>query len=97
MIYEITSIDSRQSAKVIALTSLILSLIFTVIGLSILIVGLIQEAPLIISYSWIYIFMPLVYFVVIYVFSRIFFWIYNKVAQKTGGFRLELEDIEEIR
>ncbi|MCK4812359.1 MAG: hypothetical protein KAT14_00320 [Candidatus Marinimicrobia bacterium] len=91
---EIISVDTKQSAKIFAITTAFFSLIISIVGLVALIVGLITGQN-----NWefwgVYIIIPVVYLVVVYIFARIFFWIYNKVAARWGGVIVELEDEKE--
>ena len=89
---EITSVDSKQSAKIIAIVSALFSLIFTLVGLIMIIVGIVQESEYLKSVGMIYFLMPLWYIILVYIFSRLMYWIYNKVAARFGGIVLELKD-----
>lgn len=89
---EIKSIDGKQTAKVVAITGAWCSLIFTLIGIVMLILGITGEDEVIKFTGMFYILMPLWYLVLVYVFSRLTYWIYNKVAKEFGGITVELED-----
>ncbi len=91
---EIISIDAKQSAKILAITTAIFSLIISIIGLVGLIIGLITGQN-----NWgfwgVYIIIPVFYLVIIYVFALLFYWIYNKVAARWGGIVVNMEDKKE--
>lgn len=89
---EIKSIDGKQTAKVIAITGAWFSLIFTVIGIVMLIFGITGKDEVMKFTGMFYILMPLWYLVLVYIFSRLVYWIYNKVAKEFGGAVVELED-----
>ena len=92
---EITSINGKQTAKVVAIAGALFSLIFTIIGILLLILGIaVQNVTLEIT-SIFYILMPLWYFILVYIFSRFEFWIYNKVAKNVGGIMFDLEDAKD--
>ena len=91
---EIVSIDGKQGAKVVAIISVIFSLIFSVIGLVMLIIGLISKQTNMIYYSITYIIMPVLYLIIVYPTLRLFYWLYNRVAARWGGIIVELKDKE---
>jgi hypothetical protein len=41
----------------------------------------------------VYLLMPLVYLPLMYLFVRIYSWLYNKVAARFGGIRFTLEEV----
>ncbi len=89
---EITSVDSKQSAKIIAIVSALFSLIFILVGLVIILFGIGQGSNYLKSIGVIYLLMPLWNFILVYIFSRLMYWIYNKAAARFGGIVLEIED-----
>ncbi|MCF7832218.1 MAG: hypothetical protein K9N05_01410 [Candidatus Marinimicrobia bacterium] len=89
---EIISVDSKQTAKVIAITTALFSLIFTLVGLAMIIFGIVMDSDVTKSMGLIYLLMPLWYIILVYVFSRLLYWVYNKVAARFGGVVFELED-----
>jgi hypothetical protein len=89
---EIVSIDSKQAAKVVAIVGALFSLVFSIIGIVMLIIG-ISAADEILKYTgMLYVLMPFWYLILVYIFSRLLYWIYNKVAARFGGVVIELED-----
>lgn len=89
---EIKSIDGKQTAKVVAITGAWFSLIFSIIGVVMLIIGVSGKDEVLKYTGMLYILMPLWYLILVYIFSRLTFWIYNKVAKEFGGAVVELED-----
>lgn len=79
-----------------ALVMAMFSLIFTVVGIVIITIGIIQGSDYMKSIGMIYFLMPLWYLVLVYIFSRFIYWIYNKVAARAGGVVVELEDAKDI-
>ena len=92
---EIKSVDSKQTAKVIATTGAWFSLIFTVIGIIMLISGIATGSNVITLSGILYMLTPFWYFILVYVFSRLVYWIYNKVAEKIGGIMFDIEDVND--
>ncbi|MEA3392134.1 MAG: hypothetical protein U9Q91_04055 [Candidatus Marinimicrobia bacterium] len=89
---EIVSIDGKQTAKIVAIVGALFSFVFTIIGIVMLIVG-INTTDDVLKYTGIlYILMPFWYLILVYMFSRLLYWIYNKVATRFGGVVIELED-----
>ena len=89
---EIVSIDSKQTAKVIAITTALFSLIFTLVGLVMIIIGIISGSEITMIMGLLYFLMPLWYIIIVYLFSRLLYWVYNKVAARYGGAVIELND-----
>lgn len=90
---EIVSIDSKQTAKIVAIVGALFSFVFIIIGIVMLIAG-ISAADNVLKYTgMLYILMPFWYLILVYMFSRLLYWIYNKVAARFGGVVIELEDM----
>lgn len=89
---EIISVDPKQTAKVISIVGAFFSLIFTVVGIVFLIFGISQSNDILKSTGMLYILMPVWYLILVYLFSRLIYWIYNKVAKRFGGIVIDLED-----
>ncbi len=89
---EIVSIDSKQTAKVISIAGAFFSLIFSVVGIVILILGISHKNEILKYTGMMYVLMPLWYLILVYFFSRLMYWIYNKVAKRFGGAVIDLED-----
>ena len=83
-----------QTAKVIAITGAWFSVIFSAIGIVMLIIGFANADEIYKFTGMLYILMPLWYLILVYLFSRMVYWIYNKVAKKFGGIIVELNDKE---
>jgi hypothetical protein len=92
---EIKSINGKQTAKVVAITGAWFSLIFTIVGIVMLIVGISEGNEDIKFSGMLYILMPLWYLILVYLFSRLIYFVYNKVAAKFGGALVDLEDVKE--
>lgn len=89
---EIRSIDGKQTAKVVAITGALFSLIFTLVGVILFLIGLIDDNEFMKLGALSYILMPLWYLILVYIFSRLVYWLYNKVAARVGGAVIEMED-----
>ncbi|MBN2780739.1 MAG: hypothetical protein JXR21_02105 [Candidatus Marinimicrobia bacterium] len=92
---EIVSIDSKQTAKILAITTTLISLIFSLIGVVVLIWGSFGKSLYAQTVGVTYILLPLFNFILVYLFSRLTFWIYNKTAAKYGGIMMDLRDPED--
>lgn len=93
---EIKSIDGKQTAKVIAITGAWFSLIFTIVGIIMLVLGISGGDEVLKFTGMLYVLMPLWYLILVYLFSRVVYWIYNKVAKEFGGAIIELEEKNKI-
>jgi len=93
---EIAAIHGSQTAKVLAiLTSLVCLVIFVPIALILFIAGWTtggKEGSRFIFLGIVYLLMPLIYLPLMYIFIRLYCWLYNKVAAKFGGIRFTLTD-----
>jgi len=89
---EIKSIDGKQTARVVAITGAWFSLILSVVGVVMLVFGITGKDEVLKFTGMLYILMPLWYLVLVYIFSRVVYWIYNKVAKEFGGIVVELKD-----
>lgn len=94
MMKEISKIDGRQSAKIIAVTGFFIMLIFAVIGLIALLAASVSDSEGYKYLGWSYVLLPLLYVPVAYLLMRFYFWIYNKCAARWGGIKLELKEEE---
>lgn len=92
---EITSINGKQTAKVVAITGAWFSLIFTIVGIVMLIAGISGGNEAMKFTGMLYVLMPFFYLILVYLFSRLLYFIYNKVAAKFGGAIVDLEDVKE--
>jgi hypothetical protein len=94
---EITAIHGRQTAKVLAiLTSTVLVLIFVPLAAIMFIAGSTmggKEAGKFMVLGIVYLMMPLIYLPLMYLFIRLYCWLYNKVAARFGGIRFTLADL----
>lgn len=94
---EITAIHGSQTAKVLAiLTSVVLVLIFVPVALIMFIAGGTtggREASKFMMMGIIYLLMPLIYLPLMYIFIRLYCWLYNKLAVRFGGIRFTLADL----
>lgn len=94
---EIAAIHGSQTAKVLAiLTSLVFLLIFVPIALILFIAGWTtggKEGSRFLFLGIVYLLMPLIYLPLMYIFIRLYCWLYNKVAAKFGGIRFTLTDL----
>lgn len=92
---EIKSIDSKQTAKVVAITGAWFSLLFTIAGIIMLIAGISEGSEVMKFSGMLYMLMPIWYLILVYLFSRLIYWVYNKVAARFGGAVIDIEDIKE--
>jgi hypothetical protein len=94
---EIAAIHGSQTAKVLAiLTFLVLLLILVPIALIMFIASATtggKESSNFLIMGLIYFLMPLIYLPIIYIFLRLYCWIYNKVAARFGGIRFSVKDL----
>lgn len=82
---QILRIAPHQSAKVIAVLYILLTLPFALIG----IIGMVFGSPesfLFLALS------PIIYGVFGYIFCALFFWLYNIVANRIGGIEFETKN-----
>lgn len=95
--YEITHLNVWISARYSAAVAVILSLLFSIIGITVILVD-----------SWNYfslddfwdelfplILVPLITALVSFFASALFFWLYNVIAERSSGLKVELEFIQE--
>jgi hypothetical protein len=94
---EIAAIHGSQTAKVLAiLTSLVFLLIFVPIALILFIAGWTtggNEGSRFLFLGIVYLLMPLIYLPLMYIFIRLYCWLYNKVAARFGDIRVTLTDL----
>ncbi len=94
---EIAAIHGSQTAKVLAiLTSFVCLVIFVPIALILFIAGWTtggKEGSRFIFLGIVYLLMPLIYLPLMYIFIRLYCWLYNKVAARFGGIRFTLTDL----
>lgn len=94
MMQEISKIDGKQSAKIVAITGFFIMLIFAVIGLIVMLAGAAADLEGYKYMGWAYLLMPLLYVPIVYLIMRFYFWVYNKCAARWGGIKLELKEKE---
>jgi membrane protein YdbS with pleckstrin-like domain len=94
---EIAAIHGSQTAKVLAiLTSLVFLLIFVPIALILFIAGWTtggKEGSRFLFLGIVYLLMPMIYLPLMYIFIRLYCWLYNKMAARFGGIRFTLTDL----
>ena len=94
---EIAVIHGSQTAKVLAiLTSAVFVLIFVPVAVIMFIAGGTmggREASKFMVMGIVYLVMPLIYLPIMYIFIRLYCWLYNKVAARFGGIRFTLTDL----
>ena len=94
---QIATISAHQSAKVLAILYVILTLPFCLIGIIGYIVSMLGASPDPASPGptfpfGLLIFMPIIYGSMGYVFFAIFCWVYNFVAKRVGGFEFTVTE-----
>ena len=94
---EIEAIHGSQTAKVLTiLTFLVMLLIFVPMALIMFTAGWTtggKEGSKFLYLGIFYLLMPLIYLPLMYVFLRLYCWIYNKVAARFGGIRFTVKDL----
>ena len=94
---EIMHIDGRQSAKIIAITMFFVMLIFSAAGLIVMIAGLAGGSSETVYMGLAYLVLPVFYFIIVYLLTRLYFWIFNKCALRWGGLVFDMKDAGENR
>lgn len=85
--YQIKKINGHQTSKII---SIVLGIIFLIpLTFSLIISLSFGQAP--IGEFFIFLLFPLFYFLMIYSFTRLFIFVYNKLVSKFGGIEIQLE------
>ncbi len=87
---QLTKISIMQSSKIATALYVIMGLIYTLIGIPMIIFGG-DELKVV---GIIYLFMPIIMGVLGFIFFAIFCAIYNALSKKLGGFEVEVTDIE---
>jgi hypothetical protein len=87
---QLRRISVGQTSKVIAILYVIFSLLYTLIGIPMIIFGG-SELKIV---GFMYTFMPIIAGIFGYIFVAIGCWVYNGVAGKVGGVEFELCDID---
>ena len=85
---QITRISVIQTSKVVALMYALISLLYTVLGLFMVIFG----SGAIRAAGVLYIFMPVIMIIFGFLFMLLFCWIYNVVAGWVGGVEFNVEE-----
>lgn len=96
MMKEISKIDGKQSAKIIAITGFFIMLIFAVIGLIAMLAGSATGAVGYEYFGWAYLLLTLLYVPIVYLVMRFYFWVYNKYAARWGGILIDMTDKESL-
>ena len=88
---QITGIGILQTAKVITVLQAVIGLIYTAIGI---VVVVISEGEA--RYAGIFlIFMPVIMGVFAFIFTALYCWIYNQAVRRMGGIEVILEDVSQ--
>jgi hypothetical protein len=87
---QISRISVAQTSKIVALMYVFLSLIYSVIGVPMIIFGGSQVKVM----GFMYLFMPILAGIFGFIFVAFACWVYNVVAGKFGGVEFEVKDIE---
>jgi hypothetical protein len=87
---QLTRISIKQSSKIVAALYVIMGLLYTLIGIPMIIFGG-EEMKVM---GFVYLLMPIIMGVFGYIFFAIFSAIYNGLAQKLGGFEVEVTDVD---
>lgn len=85
----VRSLPGKQLAKIFAIATAILSVPFALIlAIGALFLPSDEGGP---AVAAAYLFLPLFYLVFAYLSTRLFVWIFNKVAEQSGGIPLEVD------
>ena len=87
---QISRISVAQTSKVMAILYVIFSLLYSLIGIPMIIFG--GSDVKIMGYM--YLFMPIIMGIFGFIFVALGCWVYNLVAGKFGGVEFEVKDIE---
>ncbi|MCK5528392.1 MAG: hypothetical protein KAI74_01805 [Kiritimatiellae bacterium] len=87
---QISRISVDQTSKVIAILYVIFSLLYSLIGIFMIVFG----GPEMKIMGGIYIFMPILMGIFGFIFVALGCWIYNLVAGKFGGIEFEVKDMQ---
>lgn len=88
---QIKRISVAQTSKVVAILYVAFSLIYSVIGIPMILFGNAQIKGM----GFMYLFMPILAGIFGFIFVAFACWIYNIVASKFGGVEFEIKDIED--
>jgi len=88
---QLTRISIKQSSKIAAALYVILGLLYTLIGIPMIIFGGTELRIM----GIVYLFMPVIMGIIGYIFFALFCAIYNALAKKLGGIEVEVTNIEE--
>ena len=87
---QISRISIAQTSKVIAILYVIFSLLYSLIGIPMIIFGGSDVKMM----GYMYLFMPIIMGIFGFIFVALGCWVYNLVAGKFGGVEFEVKDIE---
>lgn len=87
---QIKRISIAQTSKIVAILYVIFGLIYSVIGIPMILLGRTELKVM----GFMYLFMPFIMGVFGFIFVAIGCWIYNLVASKFGGIEFEVEDMD---
>jgi hypothetical protein len=87
---QINRISVAQTSKVMTILYVIFSLLYSLIGIPMIIFGGTQMKVM----GFIYLVMPIIAGIFGFIFVALGCWVYNLVACKFGGVEFEVQDIE---
>ena len=93
MKYQISSISILQASKILAILYTALGLILVPFSCIFIFLGV--EEPEFLLVGIFYLFSPIIYGVIGFIFTAIGVWLYNLVAGRWGGFEIELTPTSE--
>ena len=88
---QIKRISVAQTSKIIAILYVVFSLLYSVIGIPMIMFGGSEMKVM----GFMYLFMPILAGIFGFIFVALGCWVYNLVAGKFGGVEFEVKDIEE--
>jgi ABC-type multidrug transport system permease subunit len=91
---ELISFETKPTAKTITIWMALFSLIFSIIGIFLLIGYGLSGNKALLPMGIMYTILPIFYLTIGYLFIRFTLWLYNKVAKKFGGIIINTQDKE---
>ena len=90
---QIKNVSILQTSKVIAILYAVFGLLFIPCGCIFTIIGAAGDEPGLTVSGIMYIFFPIIYLVFGFIGVAIMSWVYNLIADRTGGIEFELEEV----
>ena len=88
---QLVRISILQSSKIMTALYVLMGLIYTLVGIPMIIFG----SPPIQKMGILYLLMPILMGIFGFIFFVIFAWVYNTLAKRLGGFEVEFKNMDE--